>query len=145
MEKILNKKARQKYQVLDRLEAGLVLEADQVKILRSGQISLTGVFGRVIKDGNNTQAIYLVGINWPEYLKLTDQSIKLLLHRKEIERLIFAAQAKSQTIIPLKIYNKKGKFKVEIGLVQGKKQYDHREELKKRDQNRQIERNLKYV
>ena len=145
MEKILNKKARQKYQVLDRLEAGLVLEADQVKILRSGQISLTGVFGRVIKDGNNTQAIYLVGINWPEYLKLTDQSIKLLLHRKEIERLIFAAQAKSQTIIPLKIYNKKGKFKVEIGLVQGKKQYDHREELKKRDQNRQIERNLKYA
>ena len=136
-----NKKARHDYHLEDTYEAGLVLQGTEVKSLRAGRASLVDAYAR-IKDGE----VWLENAHIPEY----DQGSwtnheprrprKLLLHRGEIGRLIGKTKEGGLTLIPLSIYFKDGKAKVEIALARGKKAYDKRQSLAARDAAREIDR-----
>jgi len=136
-----NKKARHDYHLEDVYEAGLVLTGTEVKSLRAGRASLVDAYAR-IKDGE----VWLEGAHIPEY----DQGSwtnheprrprKLLLHRDEIAKLIGKTKESGQTLIPLSLYFKDGKAKVEIALARGKRAYDKRQTLAARDAEREIAR-----
>jgi len=136
-----NKKARYNYHIEDTFEAGLVLTGTEVKSLRAGRASLVDAYAR-IKDGE----VWLEGAHIPEY----DQGSwtnheprrprKLLLHRDEIAKLIGKTKESGQTLIPLSMYFKDGKAKVEIALARGKRAYDKRQTLAARDAEREIAR-----
>ena|ERR1700722_5880294 len=140
------KKALFDYSVLDTLEAGMVLTGDEVKSLRAGHVSLIGSFAH-IKDGE----LYLVNASITPYkqayIKREDQiarSRKLLVHKREIAKLIGLIAQKGATLIPLKIYvTERGKIKLELGICKHKKAPDRKQELKERDINRQTRRELK--
>lgn len=139
-----NRKARHHYLVLDTLECGIVLTGSEVKSLRNGQVSLDEAYGRVEKE-----EVWLVGCDIPEYNFAHQQNHipkrrrKLLLHRREIRK--FAAQAyeKNLTLVPLKMYFQRGRAKVLMGICKGKKQFDKRESLKKKDMQRDIDRAMR--
>ncbi len=139
-----NRKARHNYHVLDTLECGIVLTGSEVKSLRNGQLSLDEAYGRV-KDGE----VWLVGCDIQEYSfahqlnHVPKRPRKLLMHRREIRK--FAAQAyeKNLTLVPLKMYFVRGRAKVLMGICSGKKLYDKRESLKKRDMQRDINRAMR--
>ena len=136
-----NRKARHDYSILDTYEAGLVLTGTEVKSLRMGRASLVDGFA-TIDDGE----VFLRNVHIPEY----DQGSwtnheprrvrKLLLHRGEIERLIGKTKESGLTLVPLSLYFSAGKVKVEIGLVRGKKSYDKRQDMAKRDADREVQR-----
>ncbi|GLZ30779.1 SsrA-binding protein [Lentzea sp. NBRC 105346] len=134
-----NRKARHDYTILDTYEAGIVLVGTEVKSLRMGRASLVDAFAQV-DDGE----IWLHALHIPEYVAGTwtnhevRRKRKLLLHRKEIERLIGKTKESSLTLIPLQMYFKDGYVKVELALAQGKKAYDKRQAIAKRDANREI-------
>ncbi len=139
-----NRKARHNYQVLDTLECGIALTGSEVKSLRNGQVSLEEAYGRV-KDGE----VWLVGCDIPEYNfahqlnHVPKRPRKLLLHRREIHK--FAAQAYEQnlTLVPLRLYFVRGRAKVLMGICRGKKMFDKRESLKKKDMQRDISRAMR--
>ena len=140
-----NRKARFNYEFLEKYEAGIELLGVEVKSIRSGQMSLEGAF--VIIRGNEA---FLINANIPPYqpknaLKDYDplRNRKLLLTKKEINELAGSDKNKSLTIVPISVYNKNRKIKVEIALVKGKKKFDKRETLKKRDTDREIRREIK--
>jgi SsrA-binding protein len=136
-----NKKARHDYHVEDTFEAGLVLLGTEVKSLRAGRASLVDAYGR-IKDGE----VWLENAHIPEYTEGSwtnhepRRSRKLLLHRGEIARLIGKTKESGLTLVPLALYFKDGKAKVEIALARGKKAYDKRQALAARDAAREIAR-----
>jgi SsrA-binding protein len=136
-----NRRARHDYTILDTYEAGLVLTGTEVKSLRDGKASLQEAYARVDRD-----EIWLVGMHVPEYSHGNRQnhdparSRKLLLHRKEIERLRGMLEQKGLTLVPLRLYWKDGRAKVELGLGRGKKDYDRRQDVAKREAQREIER-----
>jgi SsrA-binding protein len=138
-----NKKARHDYHIDDVYEAGVVLTGTEVKSLRAGRASLVDGFG-VIKDGE----VWLQGVHIPEYTEGTwtnhepRRARKLLLHRKEITRLIGKTRETGVTLVPLSLYFKDGRAKVEIALARGKKTYDKRQALAERDAGREIARAL---
>jgi SsrA-binding protein len=139
-----NRKALYNYHILDSFEAGMVLKGSEVKSLRMGKVSLRESFA---KSEGNEVFIYNLhitpyshqGIPGPE----PTRPRKLLLHKREIRRLIGLTSQKGLTLVPLKIYFKAGRAKVEIALVKGKKKYDKRERLKKKAAQREMERALK--
>jgi len=139
-----NRKARRDYEVLDTLECGVALVGSEVKSLRAGKVSLDEAYGRVIEG-----EVWLVGCDIQEYVQANEMNHrprrqrKLLLHRREIRK--FAAQAyeKSLTLVPLKIYFKRGRAKVLLGLCRGRKSYDKREAMKKKDMQRDIARGMR--
>lgn len=139
-----NRKARHEYEVLDTLECGIVLVGSEVKSLRNGRISLDDAYARVDKG-----EVWLVGCDIQEYSHANvlnheaKRRRKLLMHRREVKK--FAAQAyeKSLTLVPLKMYFKRGKAKVLMGLCRGKKLYDKRETMKKRDVQRDLDRAMR--
>ncbi|MGO1590985.1 MAG: SsrA-binding protein SmpB [Ancrocorticia sp.] len=137
-----NKKARHDYNILDTYEAGLSLTGTEVKALRMGRASL--IDGWVEIDRDNEAWIH--GINIPVYAMGTwtnhapTRKRKLLLHKDEIVRLGSKVQAKGHTIVPLELYFVKGRAKVEIGLAQGKQEWDKRETLRRREADREAER-----
>jgi SsrA-binding protein len=141
-----NKKAFHDYEVSDTLEVGLVLTGDEVKSLRAGQVSLAGSFAH-IKDAE----LFLVNTHITQYAQAytkseeaTKRSRKLLLHRRELMKLIGLVSQKGVTLIPLKIYfNERGKAKVELGMCKHKKAPSRKKELKERDISRQTRRELK--
>lgn len=140
-----NNKAYFNYELLERLEAGLELTGHEVKAVKAGQLTLVGA--RVIIRGKES---WLIGAEihpyQPNNLPANYQAkrnIKLLLNKKEISQLETASQTRGLTIIPVKAYNKGGRVKLEIALARGKKKYDKRETIKKRDSDRQIRRTLK--
>ncbi len=139
-----NKKARFNYEILEEYEAGIMLTGPEVKSVRAGQISIKESFATT-KQGE----LYLTNAHISPYKPAlnTDynptRSRKLLLKKSEIIKLIGKAQAEGNTLIPLKIYSKNNLIKVEIGLGKGKKRYDKRETIKKREQERDIKRALK--
>jgi len=142
---IFNKKARFDYEILETIEAGIVLSGSEVKAIKTGHGSLIGAFA-VIRSGE----AWLLNANIPPYqpkntLKSYDpeRSRKLLLNKKEINYLIGKVQEKGLTLIAIKLYNKKGKIKLEIGLGKGKNKFDKREAIKKKDMKREIERTLR--
>jgi SsrA-binding protein len=136
-----NKKARHDYHIDETYEAGLALLGTEVKSLRAGRASLVDAYGR-IKDGE----VWLEGAHIPEYDQGSwtnhepRRSRKLLLHRDEIAKLIGKTKESGLTLVPLSLYFKDGKAKVEIALARGKKAYDKRQTLAARDAAREIER-----
>ncbi|GAB4278311.1 MAG: SsrA-binding protein SmpB [Deferrisomatales bacterium] len=139
-----NKKARRDYHIEETLEAGLVLRGSEVKSLREGKANLTDAYASV-RDGE----VWLTGLHISPYshARMEEQDPtrerKLLLHAQEIRRLIGKIQQKGYTLIPLRIYFRRGYAKVELGLGKGKKLYDKREDLKKADARREMERALR--
>ena len=136
-----NRKARHDYTVLDTYEAGIVLTGTEVKSLRAGRASLVDGFA-LIDNGE----VYLHGVHVPEYVAGTwtnhapRRVRKLLLHRSEIEKLIGKIKEGGLTLVPLSLYFSDGRAKVELALAKGKKAYDKRQDLAKRDANREIAR-----
>ena len=136
-----NRKARHDYAILDTYEAGVALVGTEVKSLRLGRASLVEAYATV-DDGE----VWLRGLNIPEYTlgSWTNheprRTRKLLLHREEIERLIGKIREGGLTLVPLSLYFSDGKVKLELALARGKKSYDKRSDLAKRDANREIQR-----
>lgn len=139
-----NKKARHDYSILSTMEAGIALTGTEIKSVRERRITLRDGFVQI----RHGEAI-LMNVQISEYLQGNQfnhdplRNRKLLLHKKEIQKLQEASQNKGITIVPLKVYLKHGFAKVLIGVAKGKHEYDKRETLKKRDQQREIERALK--
>ncbi|HEX5401421.1 MAG TPA: SsrA-binding protein SmpB [Pseudonocardiaceae bacterium] len=136
-----NRRARHDYNILDTYEAGVVLLGTEVKSLRLGRASLVDAFATV-DDGE----VWLRGLHIPEYDRGTwtnhepRRTRKLLLHKSEILRLIGKTKETGLSLVPLAMYFSDGKVKVELGLGKGKKEYDKRQAIAKRDANREIER-----
>ena len=140
-----NRSAFQNYQILEKFEAGIVLNGQEVKSIKNGRASLKGSF--VVMKGEEA---FLLNANIPPYQPQNtppnydpQRSRKLLLHKKELKYLLGKSKEKGLTIIPLKLYIKKGKIKVEIALAKGKRKVDKREEIKKREIEREIKRMIK--
>ncbi len=136
-----NRKARFEYQLLETFEAGLVLKGTEIKSVRRGQISLQEAYVRT--DGKEA---WLVGAHIAPYEHASafqhdpDREKKLLLNKREIRELYDALRIKGLTIIPVRVYLKGGRAKVEIAIAKGKKKYDKREAIKKRDFEREVSR-----
>lgn len=136
-----NRKARHDYAILDEYEAGIALTGTEVKSLRAGRVSLVDAFAQ-IKDGE----VYLHGMLIPEYTHGTwtnhepRRVRKLLLNKLEIARLVGKVRESGLTLVPLALYFSDGWAKVELGLARGKKSYDKRQDLAKRDAEREISR-----
>lgn len=136
-----NPRARHDYEILDQWEAGLVLSGTEVKALRAGRATLVGAFARV-KRGE----VWLEGLHIPPYdagnIHNHDplRTRKLLMHRKEIRRLIGAVEQKGFALVPLELYFKGPNAKVVVALGRGKKDHDRREDIKKRDAEREMAR-----
>ena len=143
-----NKKARHDYLIEDTFEAGMVLQGTEVKSLRAGRASLVDGFCDI-----EDHEVWLHGVHIPEYTQGTwtnhaaRRKRKLLLHKTEIDKLERKVSEKGFTIIPLSLYFKDGRAKVEIGLARGKKEYDKRHSLAERQANREkvdaVQRRLK--
>jgi SsrA-binding protein len=139
-----NRRARHDYHIEDTFEAGLVLTGTEVKSLRAGRASLTEAFAQVSGD-----ELWLHGLHIPEYAQGTwtnhdpRRTRKLLLHRKEIDRLASQVAERGFTIVPLSLYFSGGKAKVELALARGKRTYDKRHDLARRDAAREVDRALR--
>ncbi len=142
---ILNRKARHDFEVLETLEAGVALKGTEVKSLRQGKASLLGAFARVEKN-----EVWLIGAHIDEYAQGNrfnhdpKRFRKLLLHRAEIRRLFQQCSIKGCTLVPLKIYfSDRGIAKVQLAICRGKSHVDRREDLKKRDADRDVRQIMK--
>ena len=139
-----NRRARHRFQVMERMEAGIELRGSEVKSLRDGKAQINEAYA-VINDGE----IWLRGAHIPPYLPASgqnhdpDRPRKLLLHRREIERLIGKTAERGQTLVPLRIYFKGPTAKVELALAKGKEGRDRRREIADRDLRREVERDFK--
>jgi SsrA-binding protein len=138
-----NRRARHDYHLGDRVEAGLVLTGTEVKSLREGKTSLQRAYADV-----EAGEAWLHGVHIGEYLQGNranhdpDRARKLLLHRREIDRLNGQVREKGVTIVPTRMYFKDGRVKVELALARGKELHDKRRDIAERDAKRQIEREL---
>lgn len=141
---IKNRKARHDFHIEETYEAGLVLRGSEVKSLRQGKASLNEAFA-YMQDGEVwLRDMYIKPYEHASYTNHDDRrERKLLLKKREIRELDKAVTQKGYTIIPLKLYFKKGYAKVLIGIAKGKKQYDKREDIKERDTKRELERKYK--
>ena len=139
-----NRRARHDYLIEDKLEAGLVLQGTEVKVLRQGGASIAEAYAD--EAGGE---LYLVNANIPEYKAASHFSHeprrprKLLLHTREIGRLATKANESGNTLVPLRLYDKNGKIKLELALGKGKRQYDKRAAIAERENKREIERTIK--
>ena len=146
MQKVIarNKQARRLFEIEQEFEAGLVLQGSEVKSLRAGKASLDEAFCRPIGD-----ALYLIGCHIAEYPQAHRRTHeprrerKLLLHRRELDRILTRVTERGYALVPLELYWKDAHVKLKIGLGRGKKVHDRREDLKERDARREIERALK--
>ena len=137
-----NKKAYFDYEILEKLETGIVLSGMEIKATKTGKASLAGSFAII----RNNQA-YLLNLSIAPYQPkninfkyVPDRTRKLLLHKKQITYLLSKKRQKNLTLIPLRMYNKNGLIKIELGLAKGKRKFDKRETLKKKDLKRKIDR-----
>ncbi|BDQ02100.1 MAG: SsrA-binding protein [Ignavibacterium sp.] len=141
----VNRKARHDYHILQTFEAGIVLVGTEVKALREGKANLVDSYA-TIKNGE----VWLVSAHISEYKQGNinnhnpTRDRKLLLNKSEIRKLIGKTKEKGLTLIPLRMYFKNGRVKVELALAKGKKSYDKRETIAKRDFQREQERRIKY-
>lgn len=142
---IRNKKASFKFEILEKIECGIVLRGTEVKSLRGGSASLEEAYARV--EG---EEIWLVGCNIPPYKQGNvmnhepTRPRKLLMHKREVRKLIPKVTQRGQTLVPLRIYfNERGLCKVTLALARGKTHGDRREDLKRKDQSREIDRAMR--
>jgi SsrA-binding protein len=139
-----NRRARHDYDLIEKVEAGVVLTGTEVKSLRNGKANLEDAYAEIDKG-----EAWLLGCDIPEYLQanrmnhLPKRPRKLLLHRREIEKLATRTSERGLTMIPLSIYFKKGMAKVEISVAKGRKTFDNREAIKKNEAKRDIDRALR--
>jgi len=139
-----NRQARHDYAIIDSWEAGIVLTGTEVKALREGKANISDAYG-IVKNGE----IFLLNLHISPYERggyvnhEPTRTRKLLLHRKEIRRLIGAVEREGLTLIPLELYFKKGKAKVALALGKGKKLHDKRETARQRDAEREVARALR--
>jgi len=140
-----NRKARHEYEIIETIEAGIVLTGTEIKSVREGQVSLKEGFA-VIKEGE----VWLMDVHIAPYKHGHRDNPdprrprKLLLHRREIDRMQGKLAEKGWTLIPLKMYLKNNKAKIELALVRGKKKYDKRKAIAERDAQRDLQRALKH-
>lgn len=139
-----NKKARRDYHISDTFECGLVLQGTEVKSIRSGRVNLSESFAQ-IQNGE----LFLFNCDIRPFSHAggffqheATRPRKLLMHRKEIDRLFGQVEQKGFTLVPLKLYWNNGRVKVALGLGKGKTQRDQREDIKKREQNREMAREM---
>jgi SsrA-binding protein len=139
-----NRRARHKFELLEKMEAGVELQGSEVKSLREGKASINEAYALIDKG-----EVWLRGAHIPPYLPASQENHeperprKLLLHRREIERLIGKTAQRGLTLVPTRIYFKSGRAKVELALAKGREGRDRREDIQKRDQRREIEREYK--
>ena len=139
-----NRKAYHDYQIDETHEAGVALTGTEIKSVRAGSVNLRDAYAQV-RNGE----LWLMNVHIAPYEPASQQNVdpyrdrKLLMHRKEILRLFGRVQEKGLTLVPVRMYLKKNRAKVEIGLARGKKQYDKREAISKRDAQREMERAVK--
>lgn len=140
----VNRKARHDYEILDRFEAGIVLVGSEVKSLRLGRANLKDSFARIEKG-----EVFLVNAHISPYEAASrfghepERARKLLLHRAEIDKLAGKVNERGLTLVPLRIYFKDGRAKVELGLGRGRKSYDKREAIKRREMERETDRAMR--
>ena len=138
---VTNSKARRDFHILETFEAGIVLHGTEVKALRAGKAQIADAFARVEKD-----EVWLYNAHIDEYAHGNLQNHqpkaprKLLLHKSEIRKLFGLASVKGNALMPLSFYWKNGKVKVALGVGKGKQQFDKREDLKKRESDRELKR-----
>ncbi len=143
---VQNKKARFEYEILETMEAGIVLVGTEVKSIRQKKVSVAEAYARI----RNGEA-FIVGLNISVYEMGNrfnhepTRERKLLLHRNEIKRLTGKLKEKGLTLVPLKMYLKNGKVKILLGLGKGKAKYDKRHAIQKREGEREIQRAMKHV
>ena len=147
-----NKKALFDYEILERFEAGMVLFGQEVKSIKTGHINLSGSYVVIrqpayARGSGVAMEPFLVGVKVPPYQPNNagadyneERDKKLLLNKKEINELIGKTKQKGFSLIPLKVYDNNGRIKLEFGLAKGKKKYDKKEKIKKRDIDREIHR-----
>jgi SsrA-binding protein len=141
---LVNRKAYHDFEILEKYEAGLVLQGTEVKSVRAGRVSFKDSYAKVVDEELWVVSLHInvydFGSAWnhdPVRMR------KLLLHKREIKRLIGKIEEQGLTLVPLAIYFKNGKAKVELGLARGRKIFDKRREIAKRDMNREIQREFK--
>ncbi len=133
-----NRKAYYDYEILDKYEAGIALKGTEIKSIREGRVNIKDSFARVVKE-----EVFLMNMHISPYSHGNVQNHdplrtrKLLLHRREINKLLGTLTKKGLALIPLSLYYKKSRVKVELGLAKGKKEYDRREDKKKKDIERE--------
>ncbi len=140
-----NKKAYHDYEILEKFKAGLALSGQEVKAIKEGKISLKGSYVR-IKEGE----AFLIGVKVPPYQPKNapedydpQRDRKLLLTKKQIKYLTGKTSEKGLTLVPLRVYTKKGLIKLEFGVCRGKKKYDKRKKIKDREIDRKLRRRMK--
>jgi SsrA-binding protein len=141
-----NKKAHFDYEIIEKIEAGISLTGQEVKSIKEGHMGLKGSYVVIDKNGE----AFLIGANVPPYQPKnisqdyrSDRSRKLLLKRKEIDYLIGKSREKNLTLVPLKVYTKNGKIKLEFGLGKGKKEFNKKETIKRREADIEIRREFR--
>lgn len=145
MVEINNRKANFDYEILDTYETGIVLTGTEIKSVRLGNVNLKDSYGIV-----RNNEIYILNMHISEYKEGNifnhdeKRTRKLLLHKKEILKIRDKVNLEGITLVPLKLYFKKNKVKILLGIAKGKKTYDKREAIKKRDTEREIRKQLKY-
>ncbi len=138
---VVNRRARHDYTILDKIEAGIVLRGPEVKSIRGGKVNLGDAYALVERG-----ELWLVQMHVSPYLQANRENTdplrrrKLLLHRRQIARLRQTIEEKGLTLIPLALYFKGNRLKVELGVAKGKRQHDRREDMAKRDAEREMER-----
>jgi SsrA-binding protein len=139
-----NRRARFEYEFLERFEAGIALTGTEIKSIRTGQISIAEAYARV-RDGE----LWLLGMHVPPYKEGSfsnhepTRPRKLLMHRSEIDRLAAKASEKGYTLVPTRLYFKRGKVKIDLALARGKKLWDKRRETKEREAKREMAREVR--
>lgn len=139
-----NRKAKHEFFLLENFEAGLILKGSEIKSIRAGQISIKEAYVRV-----SEREAWLVNSHIASYLPAnrlnhpSRRERKLLLHRREIQKMWDQVRQKGVTIVPVKVYLKDGRAKIEIAIAKGKKKYDKRQAIKKRDVEREIRRAMR--
>lgn len=142
--RIINRQAKRNYHILETLEAGIELLGSEVKSLRVGRVDLSESFVRILRE-----EAFLVNANIPRFAQTSTKtydplrSRKLLVHKSQIASLIGKTSGKGTTLIPLSIYEKYNRFKVEVGLAKSKREFDKRKVIKERDQLRRIQQELR--
>ncbi len=139
-----NRKANHNYKIIDKYEAGMVLTGSEVKSIRNNKISIKEAYVRIINN-----ELFIIGMNisgyensgYSDHNPTSDR--KLLVHRREILKIKKLVEEKGRTLVPLKVYFKRGRAKLEFGLGQGKKLWDKRQDIKDKQLNRRIDRKIK--
>jgi len=140
---IVNKYAKADYEVKEEFEAGLVLISDEIKAIRANRVNLKGSYGKIFYSEGGKPELFIVGAHFHTTRVDPYRTRKLLIKKSELKSLIGQTAEKGLTIIPLSIYVKRGLAKIKLALARGRQLHDKREVIKKRDQDREAQQQLK--